>query len=152
MLYDIVFFVAMISTALALGAALAHAFALPNKIHLPRDEYFIAQKAYQGWSLLGYLLAVEFVSLVALMFLFRWQPHVMWGVAVALACLVAAQAIFWIFTYPANVATQDWTVMPDNWDALRWRWEYSHLAGAILQVAAMSVLIVAALARSEPGA
>lgn len=29
--------------------------------------------------------------------------------------LVATQAIFWIFTYPANVATQNWTTLPDNW-------------------------------------
>jgi hypothetical protein len=57
--YDVIFFVALMATALALGAALAHAYALPNKIVLPDNEYFIAQKAYRGWNRLGFLLAVD---------------------------------------------------------------------------------------------
>lgn len=43
-------FVALLASTLALGPALAHLFALPNKIDLSRDEYFIAQKAYRGWN------------------------------------------------------------------------------------------------------
>jgi hypothetical protein len=37
--YDVLFFIAMLATALALGPALAHAFELPNKIGLGRDDY-----------------------------------------------------------------------------------------------------------------
>jgi hypothetical protein len=54
--------------------------------------------------------------------------------------------MFWIFTFPANVATDNWTVVPDNWQALRGQWEYSHAAGAGFQLLAMSSLIVASLA------
>ena len=38
--------------------------------------------------------------------------------------------IFMLFTQPANAATQNWTVQPENWEALRAQWEYSHLVNA----------------------
>jgi hypothetical protein len=63
----------------------------------------------------------------------------------ALLCLVGAQALFWIFTYPANLATANWTMPPDNWETLRQRWEYSHAAGALLQLACMACLVLGAL-------
>ncbi len=63
----------------------------------------------------------------------------------AVACLAAAQAIFWTYTYPANAATENWTTIPPNWEALRRQWEFSHAAGAGLQLLAMSFLIIAAL-------
>lgn len=33
---------------------------------MPRDEYFIVQKAYPGWNQLGYLLAIQFIPLLTL--------------------------------------------------------------------------------------
>jgi hypothetical protein len=148
--YDVIFFVALMATALALGAALAHAYALPNKIVLPDNEYFIAQKAYRGWNRLGFLLAVELVSMVALAVMSWGNSRVFRPVIAAIVFLLCAQALFWIFTFPANVATQNWTVVPDNWEALRRQWEYSHAAGAVFQLLAMSALAVAALARRRP--
>jgi len=147
--YEIAFFLALLTTALALGAAVAHALELPNKIGLPRDEYFIVQKAYLGWNRLVYLLAIELVSMVAVAAMSRHEPYVLWPVVLSIACLLCAQALFWIYTYPANAATESWTVIPDNWHALRSQWEYSHAAGAALQILAMSALIVAALARAR---
>jgi hypothetical protein len=144
---DIVFFVALMATAVALGGALAHAFELPNKIDLPGNEYFIVQKAYQGWNQLVYVLLVELLSIVALAVLYRREPFVRWSAILALTCLVCAQVLFWLYTYPANVATQNWTMMPENWAVLRHQWEYSHLAGAVFQLGAMAALIVAALGR-----
>ena len=38
---NIAFFVAVFVTALALGAAMAHALELANKIGLPREDYFV---------------------------------------------------------------------------------------------------------------
>jgi hypothetical protein len=146
--YYIVFFVAMLATAVALGGALAHAFELPNKIDLPRDEYFIVQKAYRGWSQLAYVLLVELVSMIALAVLSRRAPFVLWFVVFAILCLLSAQAVFWIYTYPANVATDNWTVIPENWEMHRKQWEYSHALGAAFQLLAMSALIVAALAHA----
>jgi hypothetical protein len=149
MAHDVVFFVALLATALALGAALAHALALPNKIGLPREEYFITQKAYIGWNRLAFLLLVQLLSMVALAVMSRHQAYVLWPTILAILCLLCAQALFWAYTFPTNVATESWTVIPDNWEALRRQWEYSHAAGAAFQVLAMGCLIVAALARAR---
>jgi hypothetical protein len=44
----------------------------------------------------------------------------------AFLCLAATQAIFWIFTYPMNVASNNWTVTPENFEVTRRQWKYSH--------------------------
>ena len=67
----------------------------------------------------------------------------------ALACVLAAQGVFWTFTYPANVGTANWTVSPDNWAELRRRWEFSHAAGAALQLLGFSLLVIAVLNRGR---
>lgn len=145
--YDVIFFIALLATALALGAALAHALELPNKIQLPKDDYFIVQQAYRGWSQLAYLLAIELIAMLAIAGLSWQEPRVLWPTLIAILCLLSAQAVFRTYTYPANVATDNWTAIPANWESLRTRWEYSHALGAALQVLAMSALIIAALAR-----
>jgi hypothetical protein len=133
------------ATAVALGPALAHLFELPNKINLPKDDYFTVQRIYAGWSLLGGLLALQFVAIGSVVLTAR-NDRRLWTLAlVALVCLVGAQALFWIFTYPANAATANWTVQPEDWQALRRRWEYSHAAGALLQLAAMACLSLGAV-------
>ena len=78
------------------------------------------------------------------------EPRVLWPTLAAIFCLLSAQALFWTFTYPANVATDNWTAIPADWDSLRTRWEYSHALGAAFQVLAMSALIIAALGRAHP--
>jgi hypothetical protein len=147
--YYMVFFVAMLATAVALGGALAHVFELPNKIDLPRDEYFIVQKIYRGWNQLAYVLLVQLVSMIALAVLSRRAAYVLWPVVVAILGLLSAQAVFWLYTYPANAATGNWTAIPDNWETLRKQWEYSHALGAAFQLLAMSALILAALAHAR---
>lgn len=147
--FDAVYVVAFLAATVAVGAALAHALELPNKIALPRDEYFIVQKAYRGWNNLAFVLIVEFLGLIALAFLARAEPSVMWPVVAAIACLLLAQALFWTLTQPANLATRMWTFAPDNWRELRRNWEYSHLGGALLQVAGLAALAIAALIRAR---
>lgn len=145
-------FLAMLTTALALGAALAHVLELPNKIALPSSEYFIVQKAYRGWSQLGWLLLIQLASLVGAAVTSRARPDVMWLVILAIIGVLAAQAVFWLFTFPTNVATSNWTVVPADWELLRTEWEYSHAAGAAFQLLAMIALILAALRRARPEA
>ncbi len=150
-LYDVAFFVALLATALALGAALAHAMELPNKIDLPREQYFIVQSIYRGWWQIAFVLAFELAGMLAVLVLSREQPVVFRTTLLAIACLAAAQAIFWIWTQPANAATQNWTVIPSNWQTLRLQWEFSHLAGAVFQLMAFSALVIAVLAgRQRP--
>ena len=120
---------------------------LPNKIDLPRDEYFIVQKAYRGWNQISWILAVQVIALASAAVLARVERRVMLLTVLALACVLAAQGVFWAFTYPANVATNDWTVVPDTWASLRQQWEYSHAAGAAFQLLGFCLLISAVLSR-----
>ncbi|KUO55768.1 MAG: hypothetical protein APF80_13340 [Alphaproteobacteria bacterium BRH_c36] len=140
--------VALLATAVALGGALAHAFEHPTKIGMTREHCFIVQRAYDGWKQLAYVLAVELAGILAVIVLYRSQRAVFWAALTALGFLVTAQVIFWVWTYPANVATEQWTAQPANWEALRLQWEYSHLAGAAFQVLTMAALIVAVLQRT----
>jgi hypothetical protein len=143
-------FMALLATALALGGAMAHLLELPNKIGLPQDQYFVVQQIYRGWAQLAYLLAVQFLAMVALAVRTRRQKQVFWPVLIAILGLLAAQAVFWIWTFPANRATENWTVAVTGWEALRRQWEYSHAVGAICQAVSMVALIVAALRQARP--
>lgn len=144
------FFVALFSSALLLGPALAHALELPHKIDLTRDEYFTVQQLYSGWSSLGVLLSVQMTGLLAVCIISRRDRRVFPFVLVATGLVVVGQVIFWTVTYPANAFTSNWTVIPDQWEVVRARWEYSHLANAICQVTALAALIWATLRRSAP--
>ena len=95
----------LLSTALALGPAMAHLLELPNKIGLPRDAYLVVQGIYAGWNRLAVLLAIEVAAIVAAAWLSRDEPAVLRLALLALGFVVAAQIVFWTFTYPANLAT-----------------------------------------------
>jgi hypothetical protein len=141
----ITFVIAFMATLLAMGPALAHAFEMPRKIGLPREDYFTVQQIYAGWDKLAFVLLVQLVSLILLAWLVRRDATILSAVVVALVCLIAAQVVFWTWTFPANKATDNWTANPENWHALRHNWEYSHLAGAVFQFICAGALMVAAL-------
>lgn len=145
-------FLALTFTALLLGAALAHLYELPHKLRLSRDEYLIVQQIYRGWAMLGVAVVGAIITTAAVVATTRRGTHRFRWSLMALLCLLAAQGVFWTFTYPANAATADWTTLPDGWMALRRQWEYSHAAGAVLTFAAYLALVATALspAHAEP--
>ena len=102
-----------------------------------------------GWDRLAYVLAVQLVSILAVIVFYRAEPRVFWPALVAFGGLVAAQIIFWVWTFPANQATTNWSVQPQNWEALRHQWEYSHLTAAVFQTIAIMALFIAVLRRSK---
>jgi hypothetical protein len=144
---ELAWFITTLATGLAMAAALTHALELPNKIVMNQTNYFAAQQSYRGWNQLAFLLSIEVTGMVALVISRRRVRPIMWRVAAALIAVALAQAIFWSFTFPANLATQSWTTAPKNWDQLRTQWEYSHLGGAAFQLLAFSFLVLALLRR-----
>jgi hypothetical protein len=92
---------------------------------------------------------MQFTGILAVIIIHRRCRAVLVPAVTALASLVASQLVFWTFTFAANTATGNWTVQPQNWQALRAQWEYSHLAGAVFQLATMIALVVAVLRRPE---
>lgn len=140
-------FLALILIALALVPAGAHLFELPNKIDLPQDQYFTIQNIYRGWALFGIVLFGAITASLALTILLRGHGAAFWLSFGAFLLILATLAIFFTWTYPANQATNNWTVVPTNWVALRTQWEYAHAVNAILTFVALcftaaSVLLV----------
>jgi len=122
---------------------------LPHKIQLSREEYLTVQQIYRGWSLLGIVVISALLSTASLTILVRKQRTASMLTLIALLCIVAAQIVFWTFTYPANQATNNRTELPTNGQDLRIRWEYSHATGAGLTLIALITLIVSVLVREE---
>jgi hypothetical protein len=138
-------FLAVILTALALVPGGAHLFALPNKIGLDERQYFTAQSIYRGWALFGFVLFGALAANLGLAMMQR-RHRVAFRLALAGAALIAATlVIFFLWTFPANQATSNWTVVPANWQALRSQWEYSHAVNAVLTFLALCAVTVAAL-------
>lgn len=140
--FSAVRFWSVLSTCLAMATGLAHLLALPNKLALSGSEYLAAQQAYRGWALLGGVILLAIVCDAALVFSLRRKRPEMLLAAVALASLLGTQILFWVFTFPANQATRNWTVLPADWPSLWTRWEYSHGASAVLELVAVVALLL----------
>jgi hypothetical protein len=139
-------FFTLVFAALALVPGGAHLFSLLNKIDMTQEQYFVAQSIYRGW----WLMALILIPAMLLELIYAFTLRGRWlAFALALAgciCLAATLAIFFTWTYPTNVATQNWTVVPSNWMELRWQWEYSHAVNALLTFASFCLIALATLA------
>jgi uncharacterized membrane protein len=142
-------FLAIMFTAIALVPGGAHVLALPAKIELPEQPYFTVQQIYRGWAWLGIAIAAAILANLASALLARGQPRPL-GLSLA-ACLliVGTLVIFFVWTYPANQVTGNWTTVPDNWEQLRAQWEYSHAANAGITFVALVCSVLAALTSSR---
>jgi hypothetical protein len=138
-------FLALILTALALVPAGAHLFELPNKIGLAQDQYFIVQGIYRGWALFAFVLFPALGATFAVTIALRHYQAAYWLALTGFLCIAATLVIFFIWTYPTNVATNNWTTVPANWEALRLRWEYAHAVNAVLTFIALCVLTLSTL-------
>jgi hypothetical protein len=142
-------FVALMLTALALVPAGAHLFELPNKIGLSQDRYFIVQQIYRGWALFGFVLLPAIASNLVLAIMLRGQGAAFRLATMAFLCMAGSLAIFFMWTYPANKATNNWTVAPANWEVLRTQWEYSHAANAVMTFLAFCLVTLSVLIARE---
>lgn len=143
----VLFFLSILLTAVSMAAGMAHLLALPNKIHLPADDYLTVQQIYRGWALLGVPIIAALLSTVALTLGLRGQGTPMVLALIATLSIGASLLIFFLATYPVNQATQNWTLLPENWEHLRRQWEYSHAAGALLYLIALASLVLSVLSR-----
>jgi hypothetical protein len=138
-------FIALVFTAMALVPDGAQLYALPNKIGLTEASYFITQGIYSGWAWLGIVLIGAILADAAAAIAARAQfwPFVL--AALAALLMLGTLAIFFAFTFPANQATANWTMVPDDWQFLRRQWELSHAVNAALTFVAFCSLAVSVL-------
>ena len=142
-------FLAIMLTALALVPSGAHLAALPNKMAMAQAAYFVAQQIYAGWALFGIVLFGALLANLAHAIVMRKQGR-SFGYALASFLLIAASlVIFFVWTFPTNQATNNWTIVPKNWIELRIRWEYSHAANAVVAFAALVCVVIAVLRQSS---
>jgi hypothetical protein len=153
----------LVSVAMAL--ALAHALELPGKLRLDRDSYCELQLIYYpGFTYGGFGEVLALFATLALLLVTRDGAAFRWTLA-GFVALLAMHAIYWTVTHPVNrfwLKDQDLTgfgkgffgfdplrrhrdeASPDQlWRRLRDRWEYSHVARAILSAIALIALLIA---------
>ena len=138
-------FLAFVFTALALVPAGAHLFELPNKIGLAEDAYFVVQGIYRGWALFGIAVFGALGANLAAAILVRRQQAPFWLALSAFLLVAATLVIFFTWTFPANQATSNWTVVPQNWQELRRHWEYAHATNAVLMFLALCAITLSVL-------
>ncbi len=142
-------FLSLFFTALAMVPALAHVLELPHKINLSGSDYLIVQQIYRGWSLLGIIDVGAILFTLILLVLVRHSHKALIFSALAAVFLIAMLVVFFLFTFPVNQQTHNWTVLPENWLMLRRQWEYSHAAAAALSVGALWALLLAVIMPSR---
>lgn len=140
---------ALAFAALALVPAGAHFFELPGKMALTRDEYFIVQQIYTGWSLFGIVLFGSLAANLALAVAARRERVACVFATAAFASMLTVLILFFGFVYPANGTTENWTSIPANWDALRTQWEYGHAVNAVLTFIAFLCVSLSVVVRRE---
>jgi hypothetical protein len=142
-------FLSIVVTALALVPGGAHLLELSNKLHLDKSAYITVQQIYRGWALLGIILIAAVLMNLVLAFLSRGQTAPMvWAIGSALL-LGATLVAFFLWIYPVNQATSNWSVAADDWETMRRQWEYSHAGNAILTLLALCATTVSSLSWSE---
>lgn len=144
MIAKIVPFLAILFAALTFVGPAAHLFSLPNKIGMNQADYFTAQDAYKRWDLLGWTYLGSLGFMLALAIMRRGEGASFWLAAAGFVFTVLSLVIFFIWVMPGNTATQNWTTAPENWQALRTRWEYGHAGSA-----AATFLALCAVAAGE---
>jgi len=147
MAIKVLLFSSILFTAIGMAAGLAHVFELPHKIHLSRADYLTVQQIYRGWALLGIAVIGALLSSLVLTVKLRNDGRPFWLALAATICIALSLVIFFVFTFPTNQVTHNWTQLPANWEQLRSRWDYSHAMGASLYFAAFNLLVITALLR-----
>lgn len=158
-MYQLLQIITLILAAVAMALSLAHALELPGKRRLDRDTYLAMQLVYYpGFTFGGVSEPLGIVATLTLLALTPPTDAIFWLVLVGLLALIAMHIVFWTVTQPIN---KYWLAGKDlsgpcarffgnapgeprqEWTQLRTRWEYSHLARAVLAVIAFLSLAAA---------
>lgn len=149
--------------AVGVSMSLAHALEFPGKRRLDRDTYFKVQPIYYPGFTIGSLFGEPgaVLAIVVLLLVTPAGSVAFWLTAAALVSHLLAHLAYWVVTHPVNKVwiegenltgagkaffdVGDRLARADDWTALRDRWEWSHVARAILMTVALSALVVAAV-------
>ena len=139
----------VLSVALYLVPTGAHLAEMRAKFALSQDAYMSAQRPYDDWALFGAVLFAAILLTALNAVLSRASRVGRWLSATACLFLMSDLALFFAFTYPVNLASQNWTIVPPDFDAARLQWEVSHAASAAIIFVTLIIIVVAALASAR---
>jgi hypothetical protein len=152
-------FITCVLTALALTMESAHVLELPQKMQYDAPMYSAVNTTlYRYFAIVGGVYQLgSIVAAVVLAFLVRQhRPSFGWTLAGAL-CLLLAFGIWLAVVAPVNgeVAEALRSVpesVPAVWMRLRYRWEYGHAAGFVVQLCGLCALVLSVLVETPKDA
>jgi hypothetical protein len=116
----------------------AHLFELPAKMKLSENEYFSVQSIYAGWAWFSVAIFAAIAANAWLFWTMRESDPTAAHAAGASAVLIALTlVIFFIWVFPGNQATNNWTTVTADWESLRRNWEYGHAVNAVISFVAL---------------
>jgi hypothetical protein len=125
-------------TAIILIPGGAHLFELRAKIGMAEVDYFTVQSVYAGWALFSVAIFDAIAANAYLSWTLRRTDRTAARCAFASALLICLTlVIFFIWVFPGNQATANWTSTPANWEDFRRSWEYSHAVNAVITFVAL---------------
>jgi hypothetical protein len=138
--------VSLMTTAVAMTAAVAHLMELPAKMRYEPSLWVrLHRTLYPNF---GRTAGPAEAAAVLSTHLLAWrtrrdQPDAFRSRAVAAGCLATAHAVFWAVVQPVNVEVSRWRLdrIPREWKQQRNRWEYGHAIRAGLVTAALAALV-----------
>jgi uncharacterized membrane protein len=142
---NLIRFLTVLFSAITLSALMAHLLEFPVKINLSKEDYQTVQGIYSGWKWMA-IFEIGAVVLLGIWLIFGNElKNVLPFLLLALVCFILSFVVFFVFTFPANQETLNWTSLPAHWDEIRHKWEYSHVSRALLSLSGFCFLIVALL-------
>lgn len=156
--------VCVLLVAVGAGLSLAHALEYPGKLRLDEEKYLTVQTIYYPGFTIGGMVG-EFGALLATLVLLFVTPTGSPAFPLTLAAfalLLAAHAVFWLVNQPANriwLAKQTLSRAGEaffstgrsadadvDWRTARTRWEWGHIARALLTFVSLAALTSAVAA------
>ncbi|MER9938101.1 DUF1772 domain-containing protein [Mesorhizobium sp. M0088] len=146
--------------ALPMALSVAHALELPGKMRLDERTYRAVQHIYYpGFTIGGAAEPLSIIVTGLLLFLVPAGTAAFWLVMVAFVALLATVAIYWIAVHPINKYWMEDAAAgvfgasffsaggkrdgpQANWTELRDRWEYAHVARAVLTSVGLLALVI----------
>jgi hypothetical protein len=145
-------FVTLLLVALLTGLAFAHVLERPAKMLYDAALYVTLQKTlYVAWgppNVGGILEPAAILATIVLAIGVRKRKRAfLLSLGAGAALLLAFPVVFFVFVAPANAAflAATSTSIPPNWMELRSSWETGHAIRFVLQLAALSLLVLSVL-------
>jgi hypothetical protein len=138
-------FTTILFELITLSALMAHLLAFPAKMKLTQEDYYTVQRIYSGWAWLGIFEVGALLLTLIWSVSERKKKGTFLLLIIAFIFFAVSLTLFFIFTFPSNTVTVNWTFKTDNWQMLRQRWEYSHAARTMLNLIGFSCLILSLL-------